>query len=626
MMIAATTNKMRFFFAQVLFLVVFASMHANMVYHSAEAFIIIEEEPIDAPPPIVITNPQQYEEVFAINANENYGDENEPGLANDDDVNMEIVGGTPALLNAFPFAVSIADKNCCAPGDLDASQFPEYMLDKPTCLKNCGVNQHICGGTIISEDYILTAAHCMCRAFTGNRTITANTVAGFSLTTPNPFNFFVRAGAYNLWTANTPNTAGVETIQVSEIVCNPRFTAVEWQGFDIALLRLATPTTFPRVDLNFDPLLPLLGSTTIAVGWGDTAFRQDIDVDNDPDSNIPLGTASMQQVAMPFVPNKVCFSNATQLTGVIEDMLESKILNTDTQICAGFVRTGGRDACFGDSGGPLLLRTPYTKTGWTQVGITSWGVGCGVQKLPGVYARISALKGFIVSTVGPKRVTATGIRNRNACDDDEKVCSEIKKVQKSISRVATTQVASALAILASLSKLSSLTAWQATLFAASASGRALAAIMRKLDGGEQRDGAKDDEDQGFIQVQEGGGEKEQEQEMRDVTEESQRPQPQFTEAFEAVLNQTNVVMGGNTLLENVQASHEIFDALHEHARGVAGQIDEHATSLLTRLDALEQRMASLASNRRNADATLDRLARAMEFFDAAETKIRNSGP
>ena len=114
--------------------------------------------------------------------------------------------------------------------------------------------------------------------------------------------------------------------------------------------------------------------------------------------------------------------------------------------------------------------------------------------------------------------------------------------------------------------------------------------------------------------------------MRDVTEESQRPQPQFTEAFEAVLNQTNVVMGGNTLLENVQASHEIFDALHEHARGVAGQIDEHATSLLTRLDALEQRMASLASNRRNADATLDRLARAMEFLDAAETKIRNSGP
>ncbi|GHP11829.1 protease [Pycnococcus provasolii] len=595
MMIAATTNKMRFFFAQVLFLVAIASMHANMVYHSAEAFIIIEEEPIDAPPPIVITNPQQYEEVFAINANENYGDENEPGLANDDDVNMEILGGTPALLNAFPFAVSIAYKNCCAPGDLDASQFYS-SLDEPTCIKNCGVNQHICGGTIISQDYILTAAHCVCRAFTGNRTTTANTVAGFSLITPNPFNFFVRAGAYNLWTANTPNTAGVETIQVSEIVCNPRFSAVEWQGFDIALLRLATPTTFPRVDLNFDPLLPLLGSTTIAVGWGDTAFRQGVDEDNDPDSNIPLGTASMQQVAMPFVPNKVCFSNATQLTGVIEDTLESKILNTDTQICAGFVRTGGRDACFGDSGGPLLLRTPYTKTGWTQVGITSWGVGCGVQKLPGVYARISALKGFIVSTVGPKRVTATGIRNRNACDDDEKVCSEIKKVQKSISRVATTQVASALAILASLSKLSSLTAWQATLFAASASGRALAAIMRKLDGGEQRDGAKDDEDQGFIQ------------------------------AFEAVLNQTNVVMGGNTLLENVQASHEIFDALHEHARGVAGQIDEHATSLLTRLDALEQRMASLASNRRNADATLDRLARAMEFFDAAETKIRNSGP
>ena len=66
-------------------------------------------------------------------------------------------------------------------------------------------------------------------------------------------------------------------------------------------------------------------------------------------------------------------------------------------LCAG--GDGHHDACVGDSGGPLLV--PNGTAGWTQIGVVSWGAGCAVRGVPGVYTRLSqpSINSFVRSTI-----------------------------------------------------------------------------------------------------------------------------------------------------------------------------------------------------------------------------------
>merc|ERR1712209_166394 len=60
-----------------------------------------------------------------------------------------------------------------------------------------------------------------------------------------------------------------------------------------------------------------------------------------------------------------------------------------SELCAG---QKGKDSCSGDSGGPMSIGTG---TSWTQIGIVSWGIGCGKSHYPGVYTRVTAVKSWI---------------------------------------------------------------------------------------------------------------------------------------------------------------------------------------------------------------------------------------
>ena len=83
----------------------------------------------------------------------------------------------------------------------------------------------------------------------------------------------------------------------------------------------------------------------------------------------------VNEVIVPVVSNSTCRQRAWYGRRIKTDM-----------VCAGY-EVGGRDSCTGDSGGPLL-RQPGFKKQWQVVGVTSWGILCGLRRKPGVYTRV----------------------------------------------------------------------------------------------------------------------------------------------------------------------------------------------------------------------------------------------
>jgi trypsin len=111
------------------------------------------------------------------------------------------------------------------------------------------------------------------------------------------------------------------------------------------------------------------GTPFVVSGWGTQSSGS---------STFP---SQLQAVEVYIIPHSECNSTYAPYGGITENM-----------ICAA-VPGGGKDACQGDDGGPLVFGT-------TLFGIVSWGVGCAEPKYPGVYSNVALLRGFVTAVTG----------------------------------------------------------------------------------------------------------------------------------------------------------------------------------------------------------------------------------
>lgn len=240
-----------------------------------------------------------------------------------------IVGGEEAQLGAWPWVAALVAANIADARD-----------------------GHFCGGALIHQEWVLTAAHCTYRS--NGRPLA-------------PANIDVILGRHQL------STNEGSRIAVAQIVRHPNYLPLTYD-YDIALVQLSRPSSQPVVRLlrRNQPWLELSDVPAIVTGWGLTV----------PGVN-SSGSDVLRQVVVPLVSYQTC----TLSYGILTDLISPRML------CAGY-RAGARDSCNGDSGGPLMVYDSANSE-WVQTGVVSWGYGCAEPYYYGVYGRVSEYTGWI---------------------------------------------------------------------------------------------------------------------------------------------------------------------------------------------------------------------------------------
>jgi secreted trypsin-like serine protease len=280
-----------------------------------------------------------------------------------DEERGKIVGGVPAAKGAYPFQVAL------------------FTTAN-------GKNGMMCGGSLITTKWVLTAAHCITK-------IAENDA-------PYP------ASMINVFAGGLAFGEG-DHIRAAKVIIHPKYTSRGLIANDIALIELERPVNESSgakpITLATGPdNAP--GTQVKLLGWGKTTeggassktlLELNINIVDRKvcNSSIVEHRAIKSIEAFRVAQKQLRFSNDTLKTLLVTAIAGAPPVTSDEIICAGEM-AGGKDACQGDSGGPLFISSQGR---FVQLGIVSWGEGCARPKLPSIYTRVASHVDWIKQNV-----------------------------------------------------------------------------------------------------------------------------------------------------------------------------------------------------------------------------------